>query len=277
MMCRNLSVNRSTFYAWQRRPVSKRQETDERILPLIKESHKGSRETYGSLRVTKDLKDAGETVGHNRVAKIMRKNNIIGRPKAKWIATTDSKHSMKVAPNLLNREFTVNTPDKAWVGDITYVWTYSGWVYLATVIDLCGRRVIGWSIDTEMKTALVQEAFDMACAMRGAVKPGLIFHTDRGSQYTSDAFQKTLKLNGAKSSMSRKGNCWDNAVAESFFATIKRELLNRAAWLNKNAVRAAVYEYIEVFYNRKRRHSTNEYISPVDYETLCNKNAAVAA
>jgi transposase InsO family protein len=244
---------------------------------MIRKYHRKSRGTYGSIRITKDLKDAGETVGHNKVAKIMKINGIAGKPLKKWIATTDSKHSMPIAPNLLAREFSVDFPDKVWVGDITYIWTYTGWTYLATVLDLCGRRVIGWAVDDHMTTELVQKAFDMAWSMRGDVKPGLIFHTDRGSQYTSDAFQKTLATHGVKSSMSRKGNCWDNAVAESFFATIKRELLNRSVWVNKTAVQAAVYEYIEVFYNRQRRHSANGFISPVDYETLCINKAAVAA
>jgi len=277
MMCRSLGVSRSTFYAWNSRPVSLRKKTDEWILPIIKQYHKSSRETYGSLRITRDLKEAGETVGHNRVARIMRENNIYAKPKRKWKATTDSNHLMPVAENLLNRQFKTDLPNKVWVGDITYIWTYSGWTYLATVIDLCGRRVVGWAVDTHMKTNLVQKAFEMACTMRGGIKPGLIFHTDRGSQYTSDTFQKTLATHGVKSSMSRKGNCWDNAVAESFFATIKRELINRAVWINKKSVQAAIYEYIEVFYNRKRRHNANGLISPVDYETLCIKNAAVAA
>ena len=172
--------------------------------------------------------------------------------------------------------FGVNAPNKVWVGDITYVWTYRGWAYLATVIDLYGRRVIGWAVDDNMKTDLVERAFEMARLQRD-VTPGLIFHSDRGSQYASHAFQQLLARYGVISSMSRKGNCWDNAVAESFFSTIKRELLNRAVWMDARAVRAAVYEYVEVFYNRKRRHSTNGNLSPVDYENLYFNNAAVAA
>ena len=277
MMCRALNVPRSTFYAWNKRPVSFRKRTDERLTPLIKQARESSRATYGSLRIIKDLKENGETVGHNRVARIMRENNIYAKPKCKWKATTDSNHSMPVADNLLKRQFKIDIPNKVWVGNITYIWTYSGWTYLATVIDLCGRRVIGWAVDTHMKTELVQKVFEMACTMRGNVEPGLIFHTDRGSQYTGDAFQKTLAAHGAKSSMSRKGNCWDNAVAESFFATIKRELINRTVWMDKKSVQTAIYEYIEVFYNRTRRHNANELMSPVDYENYCIKIAAEAA
>lgn len=276
MMCTALGVSRAAFYAWRRRPVSERKQEDQRLLVEIQKFHKQSRGTYGSPRITTDLQEQGEVIGHNRVARIMRENGIVGKPEPKWTTTTDSAHNLPVAPNLLEREFDVDTPDQVWVGDISYVWTYRGWTYLATVLDLFGRRVVGWAIDDHMRTDLVQNAFEMARLQRD-VKPDLIFHSDRGSQYASHAFQATLKKHGVISSMSRKGNCWDNAVAESFFATIKRELLNRAIWMNKQAVRSAIYEYIEVFYNRKRRHSTNGNLSPVDYERLYTNNAAVAA
>ena len=276
MMCEMFNVSRAAFYAWKTKPVCDRKQEDARLLGEIQKFHKDSRGTYGSPRITLDLQDQGETIGHNRVARIMRENSIVGRPKTKWTVTTDSAHDLPVAPNLLDREFTVDAPDKVWVGDISYVWTYRGWAYLATVLDLFGRRVVGWALDNHMRADLVQRAFEMARLQRD-VEPGLIFHSDRGSQYASRAFQKTLEKYGVISSMSRKGDCWDNAVAESFFATIKRELLNRAIWMNKQAVRSAVYEYIEVFYNRKRRHSTNGYLSPVEYERLYFNNAAVAA
>lgn len=274
-MCRALGVARSAYYAWLRRPLSKRAQEDARLLVKIRECSRKSRGTYGSPRVTEDLKGDGETVGHNRVARIMKEHGIVGKPLKKFIATTDSKHDLEVAPNLLQREFTVDAPNQVWVGDITYVWTYRGWSYLATVIDLCGRRVVGWEYADNMRADIVVRAFEKACSVRD-VKPGLIFHSDRGSQYASDVFRKTLEKRGAIASMSRKGDCWDNAVAESFFATIKRELLNRSIWMNLNHARAAIHEYIEVFYNQIRRHSANGYISPAAYERLYN-NAAKAA
>jgi len=225
--------------------------------------------------VTDDLKEEGETVGHNRVARIMKEHAIVGKPRKKFIVTTDSKHELEVAPNLLEREFEADAPNQVWVGDITYVWTWRGWSYLATVIDLYGRPVVGWEYSDRMSADLVVRAFEKACAMRD-IRPGLIFHSDRGSQYASDEFKKALENHSAIASMSRKGDCWDNAVAESFFATIKRELLNRSIWMNLSHARAAIHEYIEVFYNRIRRHSANGNISPAAYERLYN-NAAKAA
>jgi transposase InsO family protein len=225
--------------------------------------------------VTQDLKEEGETVGHNRVARIMKEHAIVGKPPKKFVITTDSQHDLEVAPNLLDREFEVDGPNQVWVGDITYLWTYRGWSYLATVIDLFGRSVVGWEYSDHMSADLVVRAFEKACAVRD-VKPGLIFHSDRGSQYASAEFRKVLADHGAIASMSRKGNCWDNAVAESFFATIKRELLNRSIWMNLSHARAAIHEYIEVFYNRTRRHSANGNISPAAYERLYNKAAEAA-
>jgi len=276
LMCRVLDVKRGSYYAWKKRDKSKRPAEEARLAEAIRHHHQESRGTYGSPRITRDLQDSGETVGRNKVARIMQKHHIVGKPESKWIATTDSDHDLPVAPNHLHREFDVDAPDKVWVGDITYIWSYDRWSYLATVMDLFGRRIVGWAVDDHMQTDLVERAFEMARLQRG-IKPGLIFHSDRGSQYASHSFQNLLKRYGVTSSMSRKGNCWDNAVAESFFATIKRELLNRSVWMNTRDVRAAVYEYIEVFYNRKRRHSANGQMSPVDYENLYFKTAAVAA
>lgn len=276
VMCRALNLTRSSYYAWKTRPMSKRKRDNQRLLLKIEESHTVSRGTYGSPRVTADLNEQGEKVGKNRVAQLMRENGIAGKPKRKWTVTTDSKHDRPVAPNLLKRKFKTDAPNQVWVGDITYCWTYRGWVYLATVIDLYARRVVGWSIGADMKTELVLKAFEMARGQRD-VLPGLIFHSDRGSQYASDAFQEALTKHGVIPSMSRKGDCWDNAVAESFFATIKRELINRSIWLDYKSIRAAIFEYIEVFYNRIRRHSTNGNISPVDHERLYNNLVAVAA
>lgn len=275
-MCRRLDVSRSAYYAWERKPVSNKMQEDQRLLEKIEESHKASRQTYGSPRIADDLKDQGEIVGRHRIARIMRENGIIGMPKKKFRKTTDSNHTYPVAPNLLEREFDVECPDEAWVGDITYIWTSRGWVYLAVILDLCSRRVVGWSLDDNMRTELVLRALAMAKGHR-EVLPGLIFHSDQGSQYASDAYQRALGASGMVSSMSRRGDCWDNAVAESFFATCKRELIDRYFWINKKSVRMAVHEYIEVFYNRKRKHSTNGNLSPVDFERLYINCAAVAA
>ena len=217
-------------------------------MQAAKKSNADSRGTYGRPRIARDLDKLGIKVGKHRPGRLMKENGIVGRPKKKWKVTTDSAHKHPVAPNKLNREFTVDAPNKVWVEDITYCWTYQGWSYPATGIDLCGRRVVGWAFDTHMRSELVLEALNMACRQR-EVQPGLIFHSDRGSQYAGKPFQKALGYAGIASSMSRKGDCWDNAVAESFFATIKRELIDTVAWFSHQSLRAAIYEYIEVFYN----------------------------
>jgi putative transposase len=278
LMCRVFEVSRSGYYAWELREVCRQNRKDEeqRLLEAIEKSNRNSLGTYGSPRIKDDLDDLGETVGRTKVARIMKKNNITGLPKPKWINTTDSAHDHPVASNILDRKFDVHQPNRVWVGDITYIWTVNGWNYLATVIDLCGRRVVGWALDDNMETGLILRALDMAVKNR-TTTPGLLFHSDRGSQYASNDFQKVLTNYGIKCSMSRKGNCWDNAVAESFFATIKRELINRHFWIKHENLRAAIFEYIEVFYNRKRKHSTNGNLSPVDYENSCIRKAAVAA
>ena len=246
------------------------------MLERIKRVHKQSRGTYGSPRITFDLKEQGEIINRKRVARLMRENGIAGSPEPKWRVTTESNHNMPVAPNILKRDFTAEAPDQVWVGDITYIWTYRGWSYLATVIDLYSRRIVGWALEDNMRSELIEKALRMAIRQR-SVEPGLIFHSDRGSQYAGKEYQKLLQDFGMITSMSRKGDCWDNAVAESFFATIKRELINRAAWINQKNLRMAVYEYIEVFYNRKRRHSTNGNLNPAEYERIYFNNAAAAA
>ena len=275
-MCRCLGVTRSAYYAWEKAPVSSKAQEDARLLKKIKEIHKDNRGVYGSPRIIDELKDQGETVGRHRVARIMRENAIVGTPKKKFRKTTDSDHDYPVVENLLDREFEAETANEVWVGDITYIRTARGWVYLAVILDLFSRRVVGWSLDNNMRKELVLKALEMAKGHRD-ILPGAIFHSDRGSQYASGAFQQALKDAGMVPSMSRKGDCWDNAVAESFFATIKRELIDRAFWINEKSVRMAVFEYIEVFYNRKRKHSTNGNLSPVEYERLYTRSAAVAA
>lgn len=275
-MCRSLGVSSSGYYASKKRPVCKRQQENERLLEKIRDSHRRSRGTYGSPRVHDDLKEQGESVGRHRVARLMREHSITARPLKKFRKTTDSNHDLPVAPNLLEREFETERPNKVWVGDITYLWTAIGWVYLAVIVDLFSRRVVGWAIDNHMRSELVLKALSMATNGR-EVKPGLIFHSDRGSQYASLEYREALATAGITASMSRKGDCWDNAVAESFFATLKRELVRKCHWLNLKAARMAVHEYIEVFYNRMRKHSTNGNLSPVEYERRFKNQAAVAA
>jgi transposase InsO family protein len=206
----------------------------------------------------------------------MRENGISARPLKKFRKTTDSNHNFPIAPNLLERHFEADSTDQVWVSDITYIWTARGWAYLAVIVDLFSRRVVGWSLENHMRTELVLNALEMAHGHR-SITPGLIFHSDRGVQYASNEFREVLSKHGITQSMSRKGDCWDNAVAESFFATIKRELVRKCLWLNPRAARASIHEYIEVFYNRKRKHSTNGNLSPVDYERCFGNHAAVAA
>lgn len=275
-MCRQLGLSTSGYYAWDKRPVSQRQKDDERLIPKIRESHRQSRGSYGSPRVYDDLRDQGEPVGRHRVARLMRENGITARPLKRFRKTTDSNHNFPIAANLLGRNFDVDAPNKAWVGDISYIWTASGWTYLAVIVDLFSRRVVGWSLERNMRSELVLKALEMAKGHRH-ILPGLIFHSDRGSQYASSDYQKALSAAGIIPSMSRKGDCWDNAVAESFFATIKRELVSKCYWQNLKAARMAIHEYIEVFYNRRRKHSTNGNLSPVDYEVLAQIAVDAAA
>ena len=275
-MCRQLGVSTSGYYAWEKRPVSQRQQDDERLLPKIQESHRASKGSYGSPRIYDDLVDLGETAGRHKIARLMRENGITARPLKKFRKTTDSNHKHPISPNLLERNFETDAPDEVWVSDITYIWTARGWVYLAIIVDLFSRRVVGWALENHMRTELVLKALEMARGHRN-IAPGLIFHSDRGVQYASNEFRKKLSELGIVQSMSRKGDCWDNAVAESFFATIKRELVRKYLWLNQKAVRAGIHEYIEVFYNRKRKHSTNGNLSPVEYERRFENHAAVAA
>jgi putative transposase len=275
-MCRQLELSSSGYYAWEKRPVSKRKREDAELVEMIRDSHRRSRGSYGSPRICDDLKEQGEDVGRHRVARLMRENSISARPLKRFRKTTDSNHAFPVASNLLERNFETDRPNRVWVGDITYIWTARGWTYLAVIVDLFSRRVVGWALDDNMRLELVLKALEMAKGQR-RIPPGLIFHSDRGSQYASLEYQKALSGIGMISSMSRKGDCWDNAVAESFFATLKRELVSKCYWLNLKAARMAIHEYIEVFYNRRRKHSTNGNLSPVDYEMLAQTAVDEAA
>ena len=271
MMCNVLGVSRAGFYAWLKRPESTRAVRDRELTASIHAIHAASRETYGSPRVHEELREAGTLVGRKRVERLMREEGIQGRQKRAFRKTTDSNHAFPVAPNLLKRDFNVAAPDTAWVSDITYIWTAQGWLYLAVIIDLYSRLVVGWAMRENMQTDLALDALRMALTKRRPAK-GLIHHSDRGSQYASGDHRALLADWGIKCSMSRKGDCWDNAVAESFFGTLKRELEGR--WTEKAEARLAIFEYIEVFYNRQRKHSHNGYMSPVDFEERAIQLAA---
>lgn len=277
LMCRCLEVSCSGFYAWLKSSPSARAQRDGRLADKIRVIHRKSRETYGSPRIHHELVVGGEAVGHKRVERIMRENGIAARFPRRRCTTTLRDESDAVAENILNREFTTNAPNKVWVGDITYIDTMEGWIYLAVLIDLFSRRVVGWSIADHLRTELPLAALRMAMGNRDT-DGGLLHHSDRGCQYTSRAYQEELRLGGITASMSRAGNCHDNAVAESFNGTLKTELFfDLPVPETKKAARVAVEDYIELFYNRERRHSTIGNLSPVDFESLHHQRAATMA
>lgn len=271
--CRVLSVSVSGYYAWCGRSASRCKIDDARLIDKIRGVYDGSGGTYGVRRVHGQLVADGERCSRNRVARLMRKSGIAARRKRKFKVTTDSKHNLPVAGNLLNREFSCETPNQAWVSDITYIWTNEGWLYLAVLIDLNSRKVVGWSMSERIDRSLVLDALSMAVGRRNP-NPGLIHHSDRGSQYASDDYQAVLAKNKMRCSMSRKGNCWDNAVAESFFSTLKTERVHHQLYRSRDEARRDIFEYIEVFYNRVRLHSTLGYLSPVQFETQTLSKAA---
>ena len=265
LMCRVLEASPSGFYDWLRRPESQRAAEDRALIEKIQAVHNESRRTYGSPRVHASLKAAGYRIGRKRVARLMRENDIRPRTKRKFKVTTDSRHDHPIAPNLLDRQFTVEAPNTVWLADLSYIWTREGWLYLAVVLDLFSRQVVGWAMDEEMSQELTLAALDMALKRRRPL-PGLMHHSDRGSQYAAGAYRKRLAEHGIVCSMSRKGNCWDNAPMESFFHTLKTELVHHRDYLTRDDARRDIFEYIEVFYNRQRRHSTLGYLSPAQFE-----------
>jgi transposase InsO family protein len=246
-------------------PLSAKAEEDKALTEVIKTSFNEGRECYGTRRIQQDLIDQELTVSRRRIGRLMKTEGMQVKTKRKFKATPYSDHDDPIAPNLLNRALTVDKPDTCYVGDITYIATREGWLYLATVIDLYSRRVVGWSMADNMRTSLVNDALSMALNQR---KPAndLLWHSDRGSQYASESHRALLTANGITQSMSRKGNCWDNAVAESFFHSLKTELVHHCDFATRAEAKQEIFEYIEVFYNRKRRHSANDYKSPADYE-----------
>lgn len=269
-LCQVLEVCRSAYYDWLKSGPSQRQLEDARLTEKIKISHENSRQNYGCRRIQDDLNDEGETVSKARVLRLMKQEGLQSKHCKKFKATTNSKHELAISPNLLQRDFDVQEPDRAYVSDITYIWTSEGWLYLAVTIDLFSRLVVGWSLSTRMFASLVTDALEMAIAKRDP-DPGLIHHSDRGVQYASDAFQTILEEHDYRGSMSRKGDCWDNAVAESFFKTLKAELIRERRYSTRDEARFEIFEYIEVFYNRQRKHSANGYLSPFTYEQEMRK------
>lgn len=264
-MCKVLQASKSGFYRWMKVQWGYEKPYGRYLLIKIKEVYEQNKGVYGSRRITKRLALMGVKCYQKQIAKIMKRHGIKAKTKKKFKATTDSKHNYKVAPNLLNREFIISEMNRVWVGDITYIWTREGWLYLSTVIDLYSRRVIGWCLSNRMTKDLVINSFQQAVKMRNPDK-GLMFHSDRGSQYASDKFKKALSSVEAIQSMSRKGNCWDNAVAESFFKTIKSELVYWCNFRTRAEAELRIFEYIELFYNRNRLHSTLNYMSPDAFE-----------
>ena len=265
LMCRALAVSPAGYYAWRTRPASARAAANQALLTELRQLHHDSRRTYGSPRMWRELVERGRTVGRHRVARLMRYDGLRAKTITQWRAPTQSSHQFPVAANQLNRQFAVAAPNQVWAGDLTYIWTLEGWLYLAVLLDLYSRAVIGWAMGARLTGELTQQALQMALQRRHP-HPGLLHHSDRGSQYAATAYQQDLRAAGMTGSMSRRGNCWDNACVESFFGTLKRELIHHRQYRTREEARQEIFEYLEVFYNRQRRHSTLGYQSPAEFE-----------
>lgn len=268
VLCRVMRVSRSGYYAWQHRPLSRRDQENLRVVSEIRRIHAESRKTYGSPRVRAALRNQGHLVGRHRVARLMRLHELRACYRRRSRSTTQSEHLHPVATNLLAREFRPVRPNQVWAGDITYIATGEGWLYLAVLMDLFSRRIIGWSMETRLHSSLAEATLGMALSQRRLTAP-LLHHSDRGIQYAAMNYQQLLHDHEITCSMSRKGNCWDNAVLESFFKTLKVECVHRQRFQTREEARQQLFEYIEVFYNRQRLHSTLDYHSPVAYEQRC--------
>lgn len=277
LMCRVLAVSPSGYYAWRQRPSCARAIADERLLLNVRVAYRTSEGTYGAPRVHRELQSEGLRVGKKRVARLMRADGLVATPRRRrGPRTTDSTHAFPIAPNLLARRFDltgVRAVNRAWVSDLTYVPTGEGWVFLAVVLDLASRRVVGWAMRDTLDAALALSALQMALGVR-CPAAGLLHHSDRGVQYACTAYRELLAAHGMQASMSRRGDCWDNAVAESFFATLERELIDRHTWATRAAARRAIFDYIAGWYNSRRRHSTLNYLSPAEYERHLESAAA---
>jgi len=264
--CSVLGVSESGFYAWKNRRASPRQQRDMILLAHIRSEFATSHETYGSPRMHAELKESGLAIGRHRVARLMHDNGLKARQKTRFKKTTDSDHNAPVAPNVLDQDFSTDGPDQKWGVDISYVWTAEGWLYLAIALDLFSRRIVGWSMSDRMKKGLAMDALQRAIDLRRP-PPGLIHHSDRGSQYCSADYRQLVKSQGFVASMSGRGNCYDNAMVETVFKTIKSELIWRTAFATRDQANKAIGQYIEGFYNPRRRHSSLGYVSPAAFET----------
>jgi len=264
-MAEILQISRSAYYAGIKRPICRREEETQALVKKIQVIHQANRRVYGSPRVTAELRAQGVACSLNRVARLMKVNQIAARTKRKFKVTTRSKHQFPIAPNLLNQVFTADHPNQVWVSDITYISTDEGWLYQAMVKDLHSKAVVGMAMGDRLDRSLVMDAFKQAIKRRRPA-PGLIFHSDRGVQYACNDFRKLLEKHGAVQSMSGKGNCYDNAVAESFFGTIKTEMVYFMRFRTRDEAKSAIFDYIEIFYNRQRRHSALGYLSPAEFE-----------
>ena len=265
VLCSVLEVSRSGYYSWLSRPESPTCQANRSLSREIAEIHRDSRSSYGSPRVYRELKRRGKTVGRHRVARLMRRDGLQAKSRRRFKATTDSRHTHPVAPDLLHREFNPEGPNRVWASDITYIWTLEGWLYLAVIMDLYSRGIVGWSMAERLTSPLVRDALQMALQQR---RPpvGLLHHSDRGSQYAAGDYQELLTKNGILCSMSRRGNCWDNAPVESFFSTLKREWVFHQRYRTRAEARQSIFDYIERFYNRQRIHTSIEDLSPMQFE-----------
>jgi putative transposase len=266
LLCRVLDVSRASFYAWLERGPSAHKQTDQQLLRQISKIHRASRGTYGAPRVHAELRDDyGVRTSRKRVARLMRAAGLVGCHRRRRRGLTRPDPAATPAPDLVGRLFDPGAPDRIWFADISYIPTGQGWLYLAAVLDGCSRKVVGWAMADHLRAELALDAFQMALEQRQPAR-GLICHSDRGSQYTAGVYTQALEAAGARQSMGRVATCFDNAACESFFATLKTELVHTRAWPTRQVARTAIYEYIEVFYNRRRRHSSLDYLSPAEYE-----------
>jgi putative transposase len=264
-LCRTMEVSRSGFLGWRTRQLSAREQANGKLTEQIRAEYEKSHRRYGSPRVYQELKAQAVVCSEKRVARLMRAAGLRAVGARRFVRTTDSDHGLPIAENLLDRQFECDRPNRRWVSDITYVWTSEGWLYLAAFLDLCGRKAVGWSMSSDRQSGLVLEALEMAMRSRRPAA-GLLCHSDRGGQYASAAYRERLDEAGAVRSMSRRGNCWDNAPMESFFASLKRELVYRVHFATREEARVAIFEWIAVWYNRQRRHSSLGYLTPEAYE-----------
>lgn len=268
-LCAVLGVSRSGYYEWRERPPSERALENERLLGLIRQVHADSRENYGERKTWEALRAQGESCGRHRVARLRRLDGLTAKRVRRFRLAYAARNSEPPAPNLLNRDFTTSKPNRVWVTDITFVPTRRGWLYVATMMDLFSRRVVGWAMSQRIDQRLVVNALHMAIRQRRP-QHGLIVHSDQGQQYAGSAYRTVLQQHGIVQSMSRKGNCLDNAVAESFFSNLKNELVHHIVFEDRDEARTAIFDYMEVFYNRKRLHQSLGFTSPIDFEMMAN-------